>query len=178
MAHPFFTIGHSTRSTEAFIELLRQSEIQLVIDVRKVPHSRANPQYERDALAASLAAHQIAYEHVPELGGLRGRRRDVAQTVNAAWQNQSFHNFADYALSESFRSGLAKLRQLGHARRCAIMCAEALWWQCHRRIIADYLLAAGETVFHILGRNKVEEARTTAGAKAGPAETLTYPAGA
>ncbi|HEY6993612.1 MAG TPA: DUF488 domain-containing protein, partial [Xanthobacteraceae bacterium] len=90
--------------------------------------------------------------------------------------NQSFHNYADYTSTETFRSGLARLRALGHERRCAIMCAEVVWWRCHRRIIADYLIAAGETVFHIVGPGRIEPARMTDVARPGPNESLTYPA--
>jgi len=174
MANPFFTIGHSTRPFAAFADLLTKVEVRLVVDVRTVPRSSTNPQYNRDVLPESLSAYQIAYEHMAVLGGLRGRKRDVLPTVNAFWENQSFHNYADYAMSEDFHSGLIKLRELGHARQCAIMCAEAVWWRCHRRIIADYLIAAGETVFHILGRKHLEQARMTGAAKIGPAGTLTY----
>ena len=100
-----------------------------------------------------LSESRIDYAHIAALGGLRGRKRDVPADVNAFWQNQRFHNYADYAMSEDFHSGLIRLRKLGYAKQCAIMCAEAVWWRCHRRIIADYLIAAGETVFYILGRN-------------------------
>jgi uncharacterized protein (DUF488 family) len=96
--------------------------------------------------------------------------------VNAFWQNQRFHNYADYAMSEDFRSGLIRLRELGHATQCAITCAEAVWWRCHRRIIADYLIAAGEMVFHILGPDHIEQAQMTGAAKCGPVGALTYPA--
>ena len=112
---------------------------------------------------------RIDYAHIAALGGLRGRKRDVPADVNAFWQNQRFHNYADYAMSEDFHSGLIRLRELGHATQCAIMCAEAVWWRCHRRIIADYLIAAGETVFHILGRKHLEQAHMTGAAKIGPA---------
>lgn len=95
--------------------------------------------------------------------------------ANAFWDNQSFHNYADYATTEEFKFGLARLRELGHATICATMCAEAVWWRCHRRIIADYLLAAGETVFHILGANHVTPARLTEGAVMGAGGTLSYP---
>jgi hypothetical protein len=100
----------------------------------------------------------------------------VPPEVNAFWQYGSFHNFADYALGDEFRSGLATLRETGRRTRCAIMCAEAVWWRCHRRIIADYLIAGGETVFHILGPGRVDAARMTDAAEAGPAGALTYPA--
>jgi uncharacterized protein (DUF488 family) len=176
MVHPFFTIGHSTRSIQDFVELLRQAEVQLVVDVRTVPRSRTNPQYNGDVLPKTLSEFQIGYTHIAALGGLRGHARDIAPSVNAYWENQSFHNYADHAMTDAFRAGLAELRDLGHARRCAVMCAEAVWWRCHRRIIADYLIAAGETVFHILRTDHVEPARPTNAAKPGPAGTLIYPA--
>jgi len=164
MAHPFFTIGHSTRPVTEFIDLLKGAQITLLIDVRSVPRSRTNPQYNCDILPETLAPSAIRYEHMAALGGLRARQ-DVPAGVNAFWQNQSFHNFADYALTRPFQSGFARLRALGHERRCAIMCAEAVWWRCHRRIIADYLIAAGESVFHILSADRVEPARMTEAAK-------------
>jgi uncharacterized protein (DUF488 family) len=176
MALPFFTIGHSTRSIAEFVDLLRSAQIRLLVDVRKMPRSRTNPQYNQENLPGSLAEFQIAYQHMPALGGLRGRAKNIAPDVNAFWQNQSFHNFADYALSEDFRSGLAQLRALGKERHCAIMCSEAVWWQCHRRIIADYLIAAGETVFHILSANRIEPARLTDAAEIKADGSLTYPA--
>ena len=175
MPHPFFTIGHSTRSVGEFVELLGESQVELIADVRTIPRSRTNPQYNADVLPASLDEFHIGYEHIPALGGLRGRKADVSPTINAFWQNQSFHNYADYAMGEDFRSGLAQLRELGHAGRCAIMCAEAVWWRCHRRIIADYLIASGETVFHILGRHHVEPARLTEAARPRNDGALAYP---
>jgi uncharacterized protein (DUF488 family) len=175
MALPFFTIGHSTRSIEEFVDLLKGAGVRLVADVRSIPRSRTNPQYNLDALPQSLAECQIGYEHIAALGGRRGHQHDVAESVNAYWQNQSFHNYADYALSEGFRGGLARLRERGHAATCAIMCAETVWWRCHRRIISDYLIVAGENVSHILGPGRVDPARTTSAAKAGP-QGLTYPA--
>jgi uncharacterized protein (DUF488 family) len=175
MPHRFFTIGHSTRPIGEFVELLRNSGVRLIVDVRTVPRSRTNPQYNSDALPKTLSEFQIGYEHIPALGGLRARSPDVPRDVNAFWQNESFHNYADYAMSGEFRAGFARLRRSGHAKPCAVMCAEAVWWRCHRRIITDYLLAAGETVFHILGPNHVNEARLTAAARPGPAEALTYP---
>jgi uncharacterized protein (DUF488 family) len=174
--HPFFTIGHSTRAIDDFVGLLRQAEVQLVVDVRAVPRSRTNPQYNGDALSQILIAFQIDYIHIASLGGLRGHARDVADSVNGFWENQSFHNYADYAMTDPFRAGLTELRHLGHARRCAVMCAEAVWWRCHRRIIADHLIAAGDKVFHILGMGRIEPARLTRGARPGTAGALIYPA--
>jgi len=174
-ANPFFTIGHSTRSTEAFVALLQEAEVKLVVDVRTVPRSRMNPQFNRDVLPASLAPFQIDYQHLASLGGLRGIQRDVSPEINAFWELASFHNYADYAMGEEFRSGLRALRALGKSARSSVMCAETLWWRCHRRIIADYLIAAGEEVFHILGPGAIEPARLTPAARLGPSETLTYP---
>lgn len=175
MARPFFTIGHSTRSIGEFVDLLRAAEVHLVVDVRTVPRSRTNPQYNSEAFAEALSDYLIVYEHIAELGGLRGRSPDVPAGVNAFWENRSFHNYADYAMSREFRSGLSRLRESGHGTTCAIMCAEAVWWRCHRRIIADYLIAAGEEVFHILARNHIEPAQITSAAVVHPDATLTYP---
>jgi uncharacterized protein (DUF488 family) len=176
MAQSFYTIGHSNRSFGDFVDLLRSAEVTCVADVRTVPRSRANPQYNQDALPEALATFEIGYEHLASLGGLRGRARDVPADVNAFWQNEAFHNYADYAMSEGFRRGLRRLQELGHTQRCAVMCAEAVWWRCHRRIIADYLIAAGEEVFHIIGRGHIERAGQTSAARAGPHGSLVYPA--
>jgi uncharacterized protein (DUF488 family) len=176
MPKEFFTIGHATRPVAEFTELLTEADVRLVVDVRTAPRSRTNPQFDRNALAGSLAAFDIDYRHIAALGGLRPRQREISASINAYWQNQSFHNYADYAMSREFQSGLDELRELGHARRCAIMCAETLWWRCHRRIIADYLLAAGEAVFHILRAGHIEPAQMTAAAKRRPDGALIYPA--
>jgi uncharacterized protein (DUF488 family) len=165
MKNPFYTIGHSTHPVNEFACMLRSVEVTLAADVRTVPRSRTNPQYNRDALSQSLASFQIGYEHFAPLGGLRSRQHDVPPSVNAFWHNESFHNYADNAMGETFQNGLAHLRERGRVERCAIMCSEAVWWRCHRRIIADYLLAAGEGVFHIIGPGRVEPARMTDGAR-------------
>ena len=176
MVAPFYTIGHGTRPLDDFVELLKSVAVMVVIDVRTVPRSRTNPQYNRETLPQSLKPFEIGYEHVASLGGLRGRVREVPLKLNAFWDNDSFHNYADYALSDQFHDGLSRLRQLGHARRCVIMCAETLWWRCHRRIITDYLLAAGESVFHILGPGHVEPAHMTAAARPQADGRLVYAA--
>jgi uncharacterized protein (DUF488 family) len=165
MANPFYTIGHSTRTIAEFVDLLREAQVALVVDVRTVPRSRTNPPFNRDVLSESLVGYQIGYEHIAELGGLRGKQRLVQPSPNAYWENTSFRNYADYALTDKFRTGLTKLRDLGGANIAAIMCAEAVWWRCHRRIIADYLLASGHAVFHILGPGKIEPASLTPGAR-------------
>src|SRR5262245_23758329 len=124
MRNPFFTIGHSTRPITAFVDLLKEADVRLVVGVRTIARSRTNPQYTADVLPRSLMETQIGDEHIAALGGLRGRKSDMSPKTNAYWENQSFHNYADYAMSESFRAGLLRLRELGQARRCAIMCAE------------------------------------------------------
>ena len=176
MSQPFFTIGHSTRSIDEFVALLRPNGIVRVVDVRTVPRSRTNPQYNRETLPGALRPHGIGYEHVAALGGLRGRKADVPPEVNGWWDNQSFHNYADYAMSSpAFHEGFAHLRAIGTGERCVIMCAESVWWRCHRRIITDYLLAAGESVFHIISSDVPEPAKITPEAVA-EGQTLAYPA--
>jgi uncharacterized protein (DUF488 family) len=176
MANAFFTIGHSTRPIPDFVGLLQASNVQVVVDVRTVPRSRTNPQFNRDELALSLAPFGIGYAHMAALGGLRGKQKGSGASPNTFWENDNFRNYADYALTDVFRAGLADLRSLGARETSAIMCAEAVWWRCHRRIIADYLLAAGDSVFHILGGGRVEPARLTEAAR--PTERgLIYPAG-
>ncbi|HEY7085064.1 MAG TPA: DUF488 domain-containing protein [Hyphomicrobiaceae bacterium] len=176
MMSTYFTIGHSTRPIAEFIELLQEANVQLVADVRAIPRSRTNPQYNRDSLPVTLAKFEIAYRHLSALGGRRRKARGIAPEINGFWRHASFHNFADYAMSSAFHAGLAELREAGDERRCAIMCAETLWWRCHRRIIADYLMAAGETVFHILGGGHIERATLTPAARLRPDCTLVFPA--
>jgi uncharacterized protein (DUF488 family) len=159
MAYPFFTIGHSTRTVSQFVDLLQASQIELVVDVRHIPRSRTDPQFNRETLADDLATVQIGYAHVAALGGLRNRSSRVDISPNLFWDNLSFRNYAE------FHQGLTQLRDCGHDRCTAVTYAEAVLWRCHRRIIADYLICAGEDVFHILGTNHVDQARLTPGAR-------------
>jgi len=170
-----FTIGHSTRSISELAELLRQVSVDLLVDVRSVPRSRTNPQFNTDAVPAPLAAAGIGYRHLGALGGLRGRRRDAVPSPNTLWRSDAFRNYADYAATGAFRAGLDELKELARAHRCAIMCAEAVWWRCHRRIIADYLLVQGIPVDHIMGPGKIDPAVLTAGAQPLPDGTVGYP---
>jgi uncharacterized protein (DUF488 family) len=172
----FFTIGHSNRRFEEFAGLLTGAGIGLVADVRKVPMSRADPQFNVDTLPHALAAFHISYKHVAALGGLRGKARSSPPDVNGYWTNESFHNYADYALSEHFHAGLDHLLDEGRKRHCAIMCSEAVWWRCHRCIVADYLIACGETVFHIMGQGRLAPAHLTPGGVIQPGGTVVYPA--
>ena len=174
MALPFYTIGHSTRSIADFVELLRVGAVEMVIDIRTVPRSRTNPQYNEDVLADALAPYQIGHRRIAALGGLRGRTREIAPEVNGWWSNRSFHNYADHALSEAFAAGLAELVAIGRERRIAMMCSEAVWWRCHRRIVADHLLAVGEEVFHLMDGGRADPARLSPGATLAGG-VLTYP---
>jgi uncharacterized protein (DUF488 family) len=168
----FHTIGHSTHPISDLVALLQGAGVTLLADVRAIPRSRTNPQFNFDALPPELAAYGIAYEHFPELGGRRGR---APNSPNDFWENDSFRNYADYAGTQAFRAGLERLRRFGQSQRTAIMCAEALWWRCHRRIIADYLISAGDSVFHILAAGKIEPAKLTPAARKTPDGTLIYP---
>lgn len=172
---PIFTIGHSTRSIPEFVDLLRTGPADLVVDVRTVPKSRRNPQYNEDVLGEELAPYQLGYTRIAGLGGLRGKSREVPPELNGFWENQSFHNYADYALSPEFGAALDELLALSSERRCAIMCAEAVWWRCHRRIISDYLIEHGREVVHLMGEGRAEPARLTPGAKP-EADRIVYPA--
>ena len=171
--NPVFTVGHSTRPVEELITLLGQVAADLIADVRAFPRSRTNPQFNGPALEASLAQAGIAYRYLPALGGRRRGRRE--SSPNMLWRNESFRAYADYAGTAEFRAGLEELYALTGGHRCAIMCAEALWWRCHRRIIADYLLAAGFEVVHILGPGKLTPATLTPGARQSGDGGLIYP---
>lgn len=164
MKLPFYTIGHSTKTIEEFVHLLRAAQVSMVVDIRAIPRSRTNPQYNRDALPATLAAFGIDYQHLCALGGLRGKSKAAGPSTNDFWENRSFRNYADYALTPAFSEGLEELITLGRKKRCAMMCSEAVWWRCHRRIVADHLMARGESVFHLMGTDKVESASLTKGA--------------
>lgn len=150
--------------------------VNLVIDVRSIPWSRTNPQFNQDTLPGMLEPLQIGYEHIAELGGRRGKSHSAELSLNTYWRIRSFRNYADYALTAPFSTGLARLRERGGQHRCAIMCAEAVWWRCHRRIIADYLLAANERVMHILGSSRVDVASLTPSAVVRDDRTVIYPA--
>jgi uncharacterized protein (DUF488 family) len=155
-----FTIGHSTRPIAAFIALLSSAGVDRVVDVRRFPGSRRHPQFNAAALAGSLAAAGIDYRHSPALGGRRGQPADGAPSPHTLWREAAFRNYADYAETPEFRDAFAILRRLAEEGAPAIMCAEAVWWRCHRRIITDYLIAAGVPVEHIFD-GKIERATLT-----------------
>jgi uncharacterized protein (DUF488 family) len=174
--HIIFTIGHSNRRIEDFIALLEANEIELLADVRTIPRSRYNPQFNRDILPGTLGEHHIRYMHLPALGGLRHSTKSSLNDHNTAWENSSFRNYADYAETESFRLGLEKLIALAETSRTCYMCAEAVWWRCHRRIITDYLLARGWNVRHIMGPGKIEVGVLNQSAIVHADGRVTYPA--
>ena len=151
----FYTIGHSSRSIDEFLSALCAHEIDLVADVRRFPGSERNPQFNADALAETLAERGIEYCHVEALGG---RRSDsLADSPNAGWENDSFQAYADYALSEEFQNALGDLIEFARDHTPAIMCAEAVYWRCHRRIVADWLVADGREVADIFGPDRANE---------------------
>ncbi|KAB8123113.1 DUF488 domain-containing protein [Komagataeibacter medellinensis] len=172
---PFYTVGHSTHSLPDFIAILRHYNITMIVDVRAFPYSRRNRDFDGSRLVSELAVYGIGYCHIPELGGRRPRSKTVCIETNAFWRVQSFHNYADYALGEIFHQGLAKLLELGRQNTVAIMCAEVLWWRCHRRIITDYLLENNQKVFHILSLENVVQAQITPDAVIAKKGLITYP---
>jgi uncharacterized protein (DUF488 family) len=172
----FYTVGHSTHTVEAFIRLLKQVDTELAIDVRTVPRSRYNPQFNTDVLPQPLGAAGIGYRHMPVLGALRHAPKGAGPSPNRFWDNENFRNYADYTASREFQSALEDLRALGHEQVCTLFCAETAWKQCHRQIVADYLLAANETVIHIMGEGQFEQAGMTGAAVLGADGVIVYPA--
>jgi uncharacterized protein (DUF488 family) len=157
-----WTIGHSTRTIEDFLALLKAHNIESLVDVRHYPGSRRFPQFNKEPLAECLAKAGIDYHHLLKLGG---RRRSRPDSRNTAWRNDAFRGYADYMESEAFAEGIKSLIEFAHHKRVAIMCAEAVWWRCHRSLIADYLKAHSHKVLHILSATKVEEHPFTSAAR-------------
>lgn len=169
-----FTIGHSTRALDAFIAALKAADVDAIADIRRFPHSRRYPHFNGEALASALAAEGIAYRHFPALGGRRGKRADGVPSPHSLWREEAFRNFADYAETAEFRVAFDAVAAMGRSGTPAIMCAEAVWWRCHRRILADYLLAAGFPVTHIFDAGKREPATLTPGATPRSDGTILY----
>lgn len=148
-----WTVGHSTRTAHEFMQLLTSYSITTLVDVRSFPGSRRYPHFNKPELARSMEAADINYQHNPQLGG---RRRPSPDSRNTAWKNASFRAYADHMETAEFKQGLDELLALAVAGNTTIMCAEALWWRCHRSLIADYLKANGDEVIHIVGEKKTE----------------------
>ena len=145
-----FTIGHSTRSAEDFLELLRAHDIRQLADIRTFPRSRRHPQFSRDALEALLQGNGITYRHFADLGGRRKPRPD---STNTAWREEGFRGYADYMETPAFEQAVDSLVRFSRDERTTVMCAESVWWQCHRRLLSDALLVRGVPVWHILSRS-------------------------
>jgi uncharacterized protein (DUF488 family) len=171
-----FTIGHSTRTVEELAAMLRAAGVDLLVDVRSIPRSRAMPQFNGDTLPAALAPHAVDYTQIARLGGRRHHKKGAPPSQNTLWRVAAFRNYADYAETQEFRAGLDELIALSHDHTCAIMCAEAVWWRCHRRIVADYLIARDIPVVHIMGVGQLTAASLTPGAVVRPDRTVAYPA--
>jgi uncharacterized protein (DUF488 family) len=166
-----YTIGHSTHPLDEFLDMLKAFEIELVVDVRTIPKSRHNPQYNQADLEQSLKAHKIGYHHLKELGGLRHTTKD---SINTAWRNASFRGFADYMQTEGFQAGIDQLLKFAQEKRTAIMCAEAVPWRCHRSLIGDALLVRGVQVEDIITAKSSQAHKLTPWAKVEGVE-ITYP---
>ncbi|HVT91042.1 MAG TPA: DUF488 domain-containing protein [Tepidisphaeraceae bacterium] len=157
-----WTVGHSTRTIDEFLDLLRRHRIEILVDVRHFPGSMRFPHFHKSAMQQSLPAAGIRYEHMVELGGRRPARPD---SHNLALHNASFRGYADYMETQPFRDGINRLLEIARTARTAIMCSEAVWWRCHRSMIADYLKAAGGQVVHILNITKTQEHPYTSAAQ-------------
>jgi len=174
----FATIGHSNRPPHVVIEMLQEAGIRLVVDVRSFPKSRSNPDYNDDRFPELLTDYQIGYRHMLALGGRRPKQPHVESHLNAFWRVRSFHNYADYALSPEFGEAFRELVALGHSQSLAMMCSEAVWWRCHRRIITDWLLLHGEEVCHLMAPGRIDTAQATDGAKLSEDGSVIYPGSA
>lgn len=157
-----WTVGHSTRSGEEFTDILLAHKIEVLLDVRTFPSSRRYPHFNRASLAGALALVKIRYQHDSRLGG---RRKPKPDSHNTAWRNAQFRGYADHMETEDFKSGVQELLELGAKTRVAVMCAEAVWWRCHRSLISDYLKAEGHEVIHIVDEKKTEEHPFTTAAR-------------
>ncbi len=170
--HTIFSIGHSTLTLENFIDRVKPNNVTKVIDIRTIPRSRHNPQFNIETLPESLKAAQIGYEHIPGLGGLRHARAD---SPNQGWHNASFRGFADYMQTPEFDENLTMLMKLAGVETIALMCAEAVPWRCHRSLIADALATRGIIVEHILSATGIRPHKITPWAKVNGTQ-VTYPA--
>ncbi|MBP9852820.1 MAG: hypothetical protein QG629_862 [Patescibacteria group bacterium] len=169
--HTVFTIGHSTRPVEEFIELLQQNKIRRLVDIRTMPRSRHNPQYEQTALEKTLPKHGIAYLYMPQLGGLRPKAKD---SKNMGWHNESFRNYADYMQTDQFTKAIEELVALANENPTAIMCAEAVPWRCHRSLVGDALLVRRMKVCDIMSPKTVQPHKMTSFAVV-EGRNITYP---
>lgn len=157
-----YTIGHSTRDIDSFIELLLQNKIAVLVDVRRFPGSRKFPHFNKERLAQSLKDNEIEYLHCDALGG---RRRPKENSNNLIWRNKSFQAYADYMETEDFKNAITKMTSIAEHKTTVIMCSEAVWWRCHRALISDYLKVNGWTILHIMSKTNLQEHPYTSAAK-------------
>lgn len=171
-----YTIGHSTRPAGELIAILRAFSVARVVDIRRIPRSRTNPQFDIEVLPEMLLGAGMDYVHLSALGGLRSKGTCVEESTNAGWARRPFRYYADYALTPPFREGLRDLLDMASRQRCVIMCAEAVWWRCHRRIVTDHVLAHGVPVVHLFTRTRQAWAALTPFAVIGSHGSVFYPA--
>jgi uncharacterized protein (DUF488 family) len=157
-----WTIGHSNKSEEDFLKILKVWDIEVLVDIRTLPGSRRYPYFNKEAFEVSLPAANIRYMHMPELGG---RRKPLPDSINSVWKNASFRGYADYMQSQEFKKAMDELEKIGLGKRTAYMCSEALWWKCHRALVSDYLKTRGWKVIHIQDESKSQEHPYTSPAK-------------
>ena len=168
-----YSIGHSNRSLAEFLALLQANGTEALADIRQFTRSRANPQFNAETFAPALSENGIGYGHIAALGGRRSSK--LKDSPNGLWEHPAFRSYADYALTDAFEGGLAQLLKIAETKRTAMMCAEAVWWRCHRRIVSDYLLARGDAVLHILGEAEPKPAALTPGALVREDGKVIYP---
>lgn len=168
-----YSIGHSNRGFGDFLALLQKNGVEALADIRQFTRSRANPQFNADAFAPALAEHGMTYEHIAALGGRRSSK--LPDSPNGLWEHPAFRSYADYALTNAFETGFARLLEIAQQKCTAMMCAEAVWWRCHRRIVSDYLLARGHSVLHIVGEAEPKPATLTPGAEIRKDGKVLYP---
>jgi uncharacterized protein (DUF488 family) len=168
----FFTIGHSNHPLDRFLALLAQHAVEALVDIRRFPGSRKHPHFHRDNLAVALPNSNMEYRWLEALGGRRHKQRD--ESPNLGLENRGFRNYADYMLTDEFRDGVKKLLELARKKQTAIMCAEGLFWQCHRRLVSDFLMANGATVQHIMPTGELRPHPLTRGAVIESGQ-VTYP---
>jgi uncharacterized protein (DUF488 family) len=168
-----YSIGHSNRTLAEFLALLKKNRVEALADIRQFTRSRANPQFNAETFSLALAENGIVYQHIAALGGRRSSK--LGDSPNGLWEHPAFRSYADYALTSEFEQGLARLLQVAEKSRTAMMCAEAVWWRCHRRIVSDYLLARGHAVMHIIGEAEPKPATLTPGAEIRENGKVIYP---
>jgi hypothetical protein len=170
-----YTLGHSSHPVAELIDTLREVGVTRLVDIRSFPRSRTNPQFNVEVLPEALRVAGISYVHLAALGGRRGKSKSVQEDTNAGWELPAFHNYADYAQTAPFTESLCDLLEMASRETCAIMCAEAVWWRCHRRIVTDHMLAHGVPVVHLLPGGKSRPASLTPFAVVGAHARVLYP---